>query len=44
MWIGEPYLSDDGLHPNANGNKHLAKQVAKALARMYGEEICATED
>ncbi len=44
MWIGEPYLSDDGLHPNSNGNRHLAEHVAKALARMYGEEIRAIED
>jgi len=37
MWIGEPYLSDDGLHPNANGNRHLAERITKVLARMYGE-------
>jgi lysophospholipase L1-like esterase len=41
MWIGEPYLSDDGLHPNANGNQHLAEQVARVLARLYGKEIRA---
>lgn len=44
MWIGEPYLSDDGLHPNTNGNKDLAERVAKALAGMYGEEIRAVAD
>ena len=41
MWIGEPYLSDDGLHPNANGNTHLAERVAKTLAGMYGLDILA---
>jgi lysophospholipase L1-like esterase len=39
MWIGEPHLSDDGLHPNANGNTYLAERVAKTLVRMYGLDI-----
>jgi lysophospholipase L1-like esterase len=39
MWIGEPHLSDDGLHPNANGNTYLAERVAKTLVRMYGIDI-----
>ena len=41
MWIGEPHLSNDGLHPNANGNTYLAERVAKTLARMYGIDIRA---
>jgi len=41
MWIGEPHLSDDGLHPNANGNTYLAERVAKTLADMYGLDILA---
>jgi acyl-CoA thioesterase I len=33
--LGEP-LSDDGLHPNAAGNVHLARAAAAALERVYG--------
>jgi lysophospholipase L1-like esterase len=38
-WTGGPYLSDDGLHPNANGARELARAVADALAGMYGPQI-----
>lgn len=39
MWMKDDHLSDDGLHPNASGNVHLASQAAHALCRMYGSEI-----
>ncbi len=39
MWMKDAHLSDDGLHPNARGNSHLADQVAQALCRMYGQAI-----
>jgi lysophospholipase L1-like esterase len=39
MWIGGRYLSDDGLHPNARGNAHLANCVARSLSRIYGRQI-----
>jgi lysophospholipase L1-like esterase len=32
LWTGGPHLSDDGLHPNAAGNRVLAEAVARALA------------
>lgn len=39
-WVREDArLSDDGLHPNANGNAYLADCVAKALVRLYGPQI-----
>lgn len=31
IWTGGPYLSDDGLHPNKNGNAVMAKAVARAI-------------
>lgn len=34
MWMNDRHLSDDGLHPNALGNSHLADRVADALRRM----------
>jgi acyl-CoA thioesterase-1 len=40
MWMGpSSHLSDDGLHPNARGNRVLAQGVAEALARLAGPEI-----
>jgi lysophospholipase L1-like esterase len=39
IWMGGPYLSDDGLHPNDLGNEKLARDVAAALVRVFGEEI-----
>lgn len=39
LWLGGPYLSDDGLHPNARGNVLLAQQVLRALERLYGKQI-----
>ena len=36
MWMTDGHLSDDGLHPNARGNEHLAECVEGALCRMYG--------
>lgn len=32
MWTAGPYLSDDGLHPNKNGNVEMAKAVARAIS------------
>lgn len=31
IWFGGPYLSDDGLHPNQNGNQAFAAAVARAI-------------
>lgn len=39
LWTGGPYLSDDGLHPNARGDEYLASTVAQTLARLYGPQI-----
>jgi lysophospholipase L1-like esterase len=39
LWTGGPYLSDDGLHPNAHGDEYLAAVVAHSLARLYGPQI-----
>ncbi len=39
LWTGGPYLSDDGLHPNAHGDEYLAAVVAQSLARLYGPQI-----
>ncbi|HVX10479.1 MAG TPA: GDSL-type esterase/lipase family protein [Pirellulales bacterium] len=34
MWLGGPQLSDDGLHPNSEGNALLARQVLAAVRRI----------
>lgn len=39
MWLGGPYLSDDGLHPNARGNIVLANRVLQTLERLYSRQI-----
>ncbi len=39
MWTSGPHLSDDGLHPNAHGNRLMADEVAGALVRLYDERI-----
>jgi lysophospholipase L1-like esterase len=40
IWLSKKWhLSDDGLHPNAQGNDMFAKYVAEMLKRIYGEEI-----
>ena len=39
FWTGGPYLSDDGLHPNARGDAYLAGRVAESLVRIYGRRI-----
>jgi lysophospholipase L1-like esterase len=39
LWTGGPYLSQDGLHPNARGNEHLAKTALDALQRVFGPDI-----
>jgi acyl-CoA thioesterase-1 len=40
MWLNPgSRLSDDGLHANARGNRLLAEQVARALARLLGPEV-----
>ena len=41
MWLPGSHLSDDGIHTNARGNKFVARYVAGALERMYGQQICA---
>jgi lysophospholipase L1-like esterase len=35
IWTQGPHLSDDGLHPNARGNSHLARCVADAIRRVF---------
>lgn len=43
-WLSEDWhLSDDGLHPNARGSQLLARYIADALARLYGERIRSGE-
>jgi acyl-CoA thioesterase I len=37
-WTGRQ-LSDDGLHPNDAGNRHLADVVEASLRRVYGDGI-----
>ncbi|MEM9941933.1 MAG: GDSL-type esterase/lipase family protein [Planctomycetota bacterium] len=37
------HLSDDGLHPNSNGNRYMAQLVLDALHRVYGDPILANE-
>ncbi len=40
MWVDESrHLSDDGLHPNARGNRYMAERVADALVRLYGDDV-----
>ncbi len=40
IWLSEQHrFSDDGLHPNANGNRHLANAVVRGLARVFGSQI-----
>ncbi len=42
MWLRpQSRLSDDGLHPNARGNRMLADYVADALTRIYGSGVRA---
>ena len=38
-WTQGPWLSDDGLHPNAHGNAFLADHVAAVAARVFGDGI-----
>lgn len=38
IWTGGPYLSDDGLHPNARGNEFMARHVAGSLERLFGSQ------
>ena len=43
MWLQpDSHLSDDGLHPNARGNRVLAEYVADALPRIYGPGVRAS--
>ena len=40
MWLPRRWhLSDDGLHPNAQGNQLLAGKVCSALVRIYGPDV-----
>ena len=40
IWTGrESHLSDDGLHPNAKGNIHLAGCVAGSLERVFDSKV-----
>jgi lysophospholipase L1-like esterase len=42
MWLKpQSHLSNDGLHPNRQGNRMLAEYVADALARIYGSGVRA---
>lgn len=43
IWLGAPYLSDDGLHPNHRGNALLARRVLAALGRIYGASLPVRE-
>ena len=43
MWTGGPYLSDDGLHPNARGNELVASRVARSLVRLFGVSVLSTK-
>ncbi len=43
-WLGPPYLSDDGLHPNTDGSKLLARNVADALVRRLGPAILRPDE
>lgn len=38
-WTQGPYLSDDGLHPNAHGEAYLANIVLASLVRLFGPEV-----
>lgn len=42
IWTGGPYLSDDGLHPNARGDEYLANVVLKSLMRLFGPTLQST--
>jgi lysophospholipase L1-like esterase len=45
MWFDSSWhLSDDGLHPNERGNELLARYVADALERLYGEKMRSPSD
>lgn len=39
VWMPRSRLSDDGIHTNALGSKFMARNVAEALQRMYGEQV-----
>lgn len=40
QWTSGPFLTqDDGLHPNAQGNRLLAEDAAAALERIFGKAI-----
>ena len=41
-WMPDAHLSDDGIHSNPRGSRAIAKRVAAALQRMYGDRILAT--
>ncbi len=40
LWLpSSSHLSDDGLHPNAQGNQLLARVVADCLADLFGKRL-----
>lgn len=40
MWLSPSHrYSDDGLHPNALGNKYFARVVSRSLATVFGDSI-----
>ena len=40
MWLDPSQrYSDDGLHPNDMGNKHLARTVSQSLVKIYGDSV-----
>jgi lysophospholipase L1-like esterase len=37
--LGEPYPTDDGLHPNSRGSRLVAERIAAALRDIYGPQV-----
>ncbi len=42
MWFPDSQLSDHGIHSNPRGSKAMARYVASALQKMYGQQILNT--
>jgi lysophospholipase L1-like esterase len=38
-WFPDQRLSDDGIHSNRRGSEAIARRVAAALRKMYGEDV-----
>jgi len=40
MWLAPTgHYSDDGLHPNAQGNRQFAKVISRALVKVFGGSV-----